>query len=103
VANPNEARRLRISGARAGKASPTMSRRTEAAAIVALYRELADDLNAQAAVLHGDQMRPVIKFMEAHRDSATAALQELDRLEHLEVRTVPAFGAGVRYLYQRKA
>jgi hypothetical protein len=61
-----------------------MSRRTEQAAVVAMYRQVVANLNAQAAVLHGDQLAPIIRFMEAQERLANQALQELDRIRWTE-------------------
>lgn len=58
-----------------------MSARTEAAAVVSVYREMAATLNAQNAVLSGGPLAPVVAFLEAQRTLAEQALRALDDAE----------------------
>jgi hypothetical protein len=57
--------------------SPEQTRR-ERAVVVVTYRRMVEELNQQAAALHGQDLGPVVRFLESQQSLAEQALRELD-------------------------
>lgn len=63
--------------------SPEQIRR-ERAAVVVTYRRMVEELNQQAAVLQGQDLAPVVRFLENQQSLAEQALRELDHAAGME-------------------